>query len=81
VTGGPGEIAERVVQALEAADDAVAGLPARAAGCVLIALGSSPGERGDVARRLAGVFRSDLVAAVESAVHRALLELGGRPGE
>ncbi len=75
MSDGPGEIAERVMQALEAADDSVAGLPARVAGCVLIALGSSPGERVDVARQLAGEFRLALVAAVKSTVQKAFLEI------
>jgi hypothetical protein len=43
---------------------------------VLIALGSSAGEREDLARSLAGLFRSDLIAAVDSTVHRALLQMG-----
>jgi hypothetical protein len=58
----------------------MASLPAKVAGLVLIALGSSPGEREELARSLARLFRSDLVAAVESAVERALLGLGGRTG-
>ena len=78
MSDGPGEIAERVIQALEAADDSVAGLPARVAGCVLIALGSSPDERADVARQLAGEFRSELVAAVKSTVQKAFLEISKR---
>jgi hypothetical protein len=66
-----------VVQALEVADESMAALPAKVAGLVLIALGSSPGERGDLAGSLATLFRSDVVAAVESSVRRALMELGG----
>ena len=80
VTTGAGEIDERVVQALEVADNSMAGLPGKVAGLVLIALGSSAGECEDLARSLAGLFRQDLVAAVESTVNRALLQIGHRPG-
>lgn len=78
---GPGEIAERVVQALEVADDSMAGLPAKVAGLVLIALGSSAAEYEELAHGLAGLFRSDLVAAVEATVQRALLQIGGKHGQ
>jgi hypothetical protein len=80
VADGPGEVAERVVQALEAADGSVAGLPASVAGMVLVALGSSAGDHEDLAAMLAGLFRADLVGAVESVVRRALLSLGSRQG-
>lgn len=69
------------MQALEVADDSTAGLPAKIAGLVLIALGSSPGEQGELARTLAELFRSDLIAAVESAVQRALEQLGATQTE
>jgi sirohydrochlorin ferrochelatase len=75
------EVAERVVQALEAADAAVASLPQRVAGAVLVALGSSPAENEDLARTLAGLFRSGVVSAVEATVTRALLSLGRGPDE
>jgi len=78
-TTGPSQIAERVVQAMEAADKSMAGLPAKVAADVLIALGSSAAEHEDVASLLARLFRSDLVTAVEATVHRALLQLGRRP--
>lgn len=61
--------------ALRAADDSLADGPARVVGCVLTALGSSAGEREDLAHSLAGLFRSDLVAAAESAVHKAVLHM------
>lgn len=70
------EIAERVVQALEAADATVANLPLRVAGSVLIALGSSSAEHEDLARTLAGLYRSSMLSAVEATVTRALLSLG-----
>jgi len=76
---GRGEIAERVWQSLEAADQAVALLPSAVAGAVLVALGSTAGEHEDLARVLAARFRSDMVSAVEATVSRALLSLG-RPG-
>jgi hypothetical protein len=76
-----GQIAERIVQALEAADESLAGLPAKVAGCVLIALGSSAAEHEDLARSLAQLFRSDLLTAVESTVHRTILQIGKRTGE
>jgi hypothetical protein len=69
------------VHALEAADASVAGLPARVADAVLVALGSSAAEHDDLARMLAGHFRLDLTGAVESTVHRALLRLGRRTGQ
>jgi hypothetical protein len=76
--GVPGrtEIAERVWQALEAADEAAAGLPARVAGAVLVALGSGAAEHEELAGELARQFRSHMVYAVEATVHRALLSLG-----
>jgi hypothetical protein len=77
---GRGEIAQRVWQALEAADVSVAGLPGRVADSVLVALGSGAAEHGELAAELAGEFRSHLVFAVEATVHRALLGLGGGPG-
>lgn len=79
MTTGPGEIAERIVQALEVADDSMAGLPAKVAGLVLIALGSSPGEREDLASSLARLFHSDLIAAVESSVDMALSHMDTPP--
>ncbi len=78
---GPRQIAERVMQALEAAEVPLPDLPATVAGSVLIALGSSAAEYEELAHGLAGLFRSDLVAAVESAVQRALLHIGHRPGD
>jgi hypothetical protein len=78
VATGPGEIAERVVQALEAADESVAGLPARVADKVLVVLGSSAAEHEGLARMLARWFRLDMTGAVESTVQRALLSLGRR---
>jgi len=78
---GPGEIAERVVRRLESADAPVAALPERVADAVLVALGSSAVEHEDLARMLAAEFRSDLMRAVESTVHRALLRLGRQPGQ
>lgn len=78
VATGPGEIAERVVQALEAADESVATLSARVADKVLVALGSSAAEHEDLARMLARWFRLDMTGAVESTVQRALLSLGRR---
>ena len=76
---GSAEVAERVVQALEAANPTVAGLPLRVAGSVLMALGSSTAENEDLARALAGLFRSHMVTAVEATVTRALLSLGRGP--
>ena len=76
MTDGAREIAERCMQALEASEVCSSAYPAKAAGCVLIALGSSPAEDAVLARQLAGDFRSDVVAALESAVHRALAQLG-----
>jgi len=46
---------------------------------VLIALGSSPGEDAVLARELAGLFRSDVVAALEATVRRALARIGDGP--
>jgi len=69
------------VQALEAADAPVASLPQRVASGVLVALGSSAAEHEDLARTLAGLFRSDVVSAVEATVTRALLSLGRGPDE
>jgi hypothetical protein len=67
------------MQALEASEVCSEVYPAKAAGCVLIALGSSPGEDAALARQLAGLFRSDVVAALEATVHRALSQIGSRP--
>lgn len=78
---GPAEVAERVVRRLEAAHGPVAALPARVADAVLVALGSSAAEHEDLAPMLAQQFRSDLTGAVESTVHRALLNLGRRRGQ
>jgi hypothetical protein len=78
---GASQIAERIVQALEAADESLAGLPAKVADRVLIALGSSAAEHEGLARSLAQLFRSDLLTAVEATVHRALLQIGKRPGQ
>ena len=78
---GRAEVAERVVQALEAADASVAGLPARVAESVLVALGSSIAENEDLARTLAGLYRSGVLNAVEATVTRALLSLGRGPDE
>ena len=76
---GAREIAERCMQALEASEVCSGLYPAKAAGCVLIALGSSPGEEAVLARELVGLFRSDVVAALEATVHRALAQIGSRP--
>lgn len=79
MTDGVREIAERCMQALEASEVCSTGYPAKAAGCVLIALGSSPGEDAVLARELAGLFRSDVVAALEATVRRALARIGDGP--
>jgi hypothetical protein len=79
VAAGPSQIAERVLQALEAADASVAGLPGRVAGAVLVALGSSAAEHEELARQIARLFRDDMLNAVEATVHRALLRLGNSP--
>ena len=73
---GPSQIAERVLQALEAADASVAGLPAKVAGAVLVALGSSAAEQEELARQIARLFRNDMLGAVEATVHRVLVRLG-----
>jgi hypothetical protein len=78
---GRGEIAQRVWQAIEAGDEAVAGLPVRVADAVLVALGSSAAEQEELTRELARQFRSHMVFAVEATAHRALLSLRGRPGD
>jgi hypothetical protein len=80
VEDGPGEIAGRVVQALEAFDASVAALPWRVADSVLVALGSSAGEHPDLARTIAAGFRADVTRAVESSVRRALLGIGRSGG-
>jgi hypothetical protein len=49
-----------------------------ALGQVLAALGSSAEQHADLARKLAALFRADLVIAVQSTVHRALLSPGSR---
>jgi hypothetical protein len=74
--GGPRQIAERVLQALEAADPTVAGLPGMVAGVVLVALGSSATEQEELARQIARLFRDDMLVALEATVNRALLRLG-----
>jgi hypothetical protein len=81
VEAGPSQIAERVLQALEAADASVAELPGRVAGAVLVALGSSAPEQEDLARQIARPFRDDVLSAVEATVHRALLRLGKSPDQ
>ncbi len=73
---GPSQIAERVLHALEAADASVAGLPAKVAGVVLMALGSSAAEQEELTRQIARLFRDDMLSAVEATVHLALLRLG-----
>jgi hypothetical protein len=79
---GRGEVAQRVWQALEASDESLAGLPARVADSVLVALGSGAAEHEVLAAGLAREFRSHMVFAVEAAVHRAMLGIGaGRDGE
>ena len=78
---GPSQIAERVMQALEAADASVAGLPGRVAGVVLVALGSSAAEQEELARQIARLFRDDMLSAVEATVHQALLRLGQSPDQ
>ncbi len=72
---GPSQIAERVLQALEAADASVAGMPGRVAGAVLVALGSSAAEQEELARQIARLFRDDMLSAVEATVNQALLRL------
>ena len=79
MTDGAREIAERCMQALEASEVCSTVYPAKAAGCVLVALGSSPAEQEVLARRLAVLFRSDVVAALEAMVGRALAQLGAGP--
>jgi hypothetical protein len=79
VTDGVRQVAERCVQALEASEVCSPIYWDKAAGCVLIALGSSPAEDEALARQLAASFRSDVVAAMEAAVNRALAQLGGGP--
>ena len=81
VASGPSQIAERVLQALEAADASVAGLPGRVAGAVLVAMGSSAAEQEDLARQIARLFRDDVLSAVEATAHRALLRLGKSPDQ
>ena len=76
---GPSQIAERVLQALEAADASVAGLPGKVAGVVLVALGSSAAEQQELAHQIARLFRDDMLSAVEATVHRALVRLGASP--
>ena len=76
---GPSQIAERVLEALEAADASVAGLPGKVAGVVLVALGSSAVEHEELARQIARLFRDDLLCAVEATVHRALLRFAKGP--
>ena len=78
---GPSQIAARVVHALEAGDDSLARLPTTVARHVMIALGLSAAERQDLAQSLAVRFRSDLVAAAETAVHMALVESGRLQGQ
>jgi hypothetical protein len=78
---GRGEIAQRVWQAIETTHESVAGLPALVADAVLAALGSSAAEHEELTRELVRQFRSHMVFAVEATVHRALLGLGGRPGD
>ncbi len=53
----------------------MAGLPGKVAGVVLVALGSSAAEKQELARQIARLFRDDMLSAVESTVHRALLRL------
>jgi hypothetical protein len=79
---GRSEIAQRVWQAIEAADESVAGLPARVADAVLVALGSSAAEHEELTRDLTRQFRSHMIYAVEATVHRVLIHLGipGQPG-
>jgi hypothetical protein len=67
------------MEALEAADETVAGLPARVADAVLVALGSAAAEHQELALEMARQFRSQRVHAVEVTVHLALLSLGRRP--
>ena len=54
---GPSQIAERVLQALEAADASVAWLPGKVAGVVLVALGSSAAEQEELALQIARLCR------------------------
>jgi hypothetical protein len=70
------QIAERIVQGLEAADGSLSTLPGQIAARVLVALGSSDEEHEALARRLAGLFHSGLVNAVEATVRLALQHLG-----
>jgi hypothetical protein len=76
MASGPSQIAERVLQALEAADASVAGLPGRVAGVVLVALGSSAAEEQELARQIARLFHDDMLSAVEATVHRVLVRIG-----
>jgi hypothetical protein len=78
---GPSQIAERVMQALEAADASVAGLPGRVAGVVLVALGSSAAEQQELARQITRLFRDDMLSAIEATVHLAVLRLGASPNQ
>lgn len=73
---GRGEIAQRVVQSLEAAGEAVALLPAAVAGGVLVALGVTAAEHESLGRQLAAEFRAGMVTAAEATVTRALVGLG-----
>ena len=81
MASGPSQIAERVLQALEAADASVAGLPGKVAGVVLVALGSSAVEQEELARQLARLFHDDMLGAIEATVHRALLRLVKSPDQ
>ncbi len=79
LAAGPSQIAERVLQALEAADASVGGLPRKVAGALLVALRSSGAEQEELARQIARLFPEDLLAAAEATVNRALLDLGECP--
>ena len=81
LAAGPSQIAERIMQALEATDASVAGLPGKVAGVVLVALGSSAAEQEELARQIARLFRDDMLSAVEATVHRALFRLGKGPDQ
>jgi hypothetical protein len=81
LAAGPSQIAERVLQALEAANASVAGLPGMVANLVLVALGSSAAEQEELAPQMARLLRDDTLAAIEATVHQAVLRLGTSPDQ
>ena len=70
------QIAERIVQGVEAADGSLSTLPGQIAARVLMALGSSAEEHEALARQLAELFHSGLLNAVEATVRLAFKHLG-----